>query len=131
MSTTAVPATTAATARLAETQIQKVIEAAREVLRLASNSAYHDRRLAYDAMSKEDRDQMKSRLGDVADTYEAALGEAESSALSHVQASLQELVDKHGFGCVKHALESGDICGEGDFEAKMDLQELVDDCNRN
>lgn len=81
-------------------------------------------------MSKEDRDQMKSRIGDVADTYEAALGEAESSALSHVQASLQELVDKYGFGCVKHALESGDIWGEGDFEAKMDLQELVDDCNR-
>jgi len=130
MSATATPTATEANARLAETPTQEQIEAARDVLRRASRSALHDSGLAYDAMSDEDREQMEYGLGDITSTFETAMEEAESSAAWDAEASLQELVDKHGFGCVKYALETGQTCSTGEFYAEVNLEGLVDNCNR-
>jgi hypothetical protein len=131
MSATVTPTATAANARLAETPTQEQIEAARDVLRRAARSANHDRSLAYDAMSDKDREQMESGLADITSTFEVAMEEAESSAAWDAEASLQETVDQYGFECVKYALETGRACSTGEFSSEVDLEGLVDNCNRN
>jgi hypothetical protein len=125
---TAAP-TAAAKARLAE--IITEVDPRPEDSDPFSEFARDDRRLAYYAMSREDRHQMESGLEDIADTFLIAIWEAESSATSVVEASLQELVDKYGFECVKHALEAGRACSRVWSTPEANILELVDNCDRS